>query len=142
MKKPATRCRDCGHLFGPKRPKRPRSRRCEACYLVAKRTTQRASYERRHAERLGLPRGPKPGSHIEGMADGGVLAARLADFYAAARAARLAGPRSLARTCGFCGHLALDAGLLQQESCELDRKPNASGGCDGWEPRYRVDGDE
>ena len=51
-------------------------------------------------------------------------------------------PRRLQRTCEFCRWSALDAGLLQQESCELDRKPNASGGCDGWEPRYRVDGDE
>jgi len=135
-------CRDCGRPFGPDRPRYPRTLRCKACYREAKRQINRACYQRHNAYRLGQPPGRKPGQPNAAEFRTVAFADRIAEANERTRQELARLPRRLQRTCEFCRWSALDAGLLQQESCELDRKPNASGGCDGWEPRYRVDGDE
>jgi len=137
------RCRDCGRLFTKDRPRYPRTLRCKACYREAKRKIDRAYYVRHNADRLGEPRGRKPGQANAAEFRTVAFADRIAEANERPRSQLEQLPRQLQRTCEFCRWSALEAGLLQQESCELDREPAISGGCDRWEARYRTDdGDE
>jgi len=50
--------------------------------------------------------------------------------------------RSLPTTCEFCTHLQYEPDLLATTTCAVDRRPDLSGGCDAWAPRYRTDDEE
>ena len=136
------RCRDCGRPFTPDRPRYPGTLRCCACYREAKRKIDRAYYVRHNADRLGEPTGRKPGQANAAEFQTVDIADRIAECNERSRQEFAELPRQLQRTCEFCVHMALDAGLLQQEHCELDSESVVSGGCDRWEPRYRTDGED
>lgn len=133
--------------FTSDRPRYPRTLRCNACYREAKRQIDRAYYVRHNADRLGQPPGRRAGQRNAGLEDSMSLTEvsltdRIAALNERTRREMEQAPRQLARTCQFCLMLAVEPGLLASERCSLDREPDDSGGCDAWEPRYRVDGDE
>jgi hypothetical protein len=128
--------------FTSDRPRYPHTLRCKACYREAKRQINRAYYLRHNAYRLGEPTGRKPGQANAAEFQTVDIADRVTEANERSRRQMEELPRQLQRTCEFCRWSALEAGLLQQESCELDYKPNASGGCDRWEARYRTDGED
>lgn len=137
------RCRDCGMPFTKDRPRYPKTLRCKACYREAKRQINRSYYLRHNAYRLGQPTGRKPGQANAAEFQTVDLADRITEANERSRQEFAELPRQLQHTCEFCRWSALEAGLLQQESCELDCTPDALRcGCDRWEPRYRTDGED
>lgn len=141
------RCRDCGRLFSGEVRKAPRSRRCTECQRTARRARQRAFYRQHNGHRLGTPPGRRAGQRQDRGDDSAALTEvsltdRIASLNERTRQELEQAPRQLARTCEFCRLLAMELGLLASERCSLDREPDDSGGCDAWQPRYRVDGDE
>ena len=136
------RCTVCGKAFGEDRPRWSGSPgKCRECGQRINREYQRAHYRATNQYRLGKPRGPKPG-----QMNGQVMSdAQIAAAVAAARLAHAAvpdGPRQLPRTCPYCLRFECLYEMLTLQRCELDRVPDETGGCDQWEPRYRVDDEE
>ena len=85
--------------------------------------------------RVGKKPGPKRGYvRPEKVKD---LQAKMDAFREEQAAERARAPRELAHTCEFCIHAECEHGI-QREVCVLDGVPDATGGCERWEPRYRT----
>jgi hypothetical protein len=130
-RKSSTHCRDCGRRFGPNLTKPVRGGgRCKPC-----KARYHREYQRLRAAGELEPVGDR--SSQDADADRSAAAAFRDEQARARTRARSVG---LARQCEFCLHGEPD-GLLR-ERCTLGCEPDESGGCEAWDPRYRVDDDD
>lgn len=127
-------CDLCGQPFGPNRQRHRQNRRqCDACGRQHVREQKRRMYE---AKQAGTFVGYQ---HHGAPLDRSQMEVAVREHYQRADRDRLGAAKQTghARTCDFCGQFEYVAGWLACE-CSLGLRPDDGGGCEKWEPRYRV----